>query len=65
MLPGLVVRVYHLLTTTFHLKKDLALALAGSIPTEVGKLINMQKLYLYENQLTGTPRLLMLPGLVA
>jgi hypothetical protein len=33
-------------------------ALAGSIPTEFGKLINMRQLYLNNNQLTGTPSLL-------
>jgi hypothetical protein len=42
------IRVYHLL-------KDLPRALAGSIPTEFGKLINMQNLTLDDNQLTGTP----------
>jgi hypothetical protein len=30
-------------------------ALAGSIPTEFGKLINMKELDFYSNQLTGTP----------
>jgi hypothetical protein len=39
-------------------------ALAGSIPTEFGKLINMRYLHLESNKLSGTPRLLMLPGLV-
>jgi hypothetical protein len=33
-------------------------ALAGSIPTEFGKLINMRELYLYNNKLSGTPSLL-------
>jgi hypothetical protein len=36
--------------------------LAGSIPTEFGKLINMQHLRLGQNELTGTPSLLILPG---
>jgi hypothetical protein len=34
-------------------EEDLPLALAGSIPTEFGKLIDLEKLWLYENQLTG------------
>ena len=39
-------------------------ALAGSIPTEFGELINLTTLVLAKNQLTGTPHLLMLPGVV-
>ncbi len=39
-------------------------ALAGSIPTEIGKLINMTTLLLNENQLSGTPSLLIFPGVV-
>jgi Leucine-rich repeat (LRR) protein len=35
--------------------KTSSFALAGSIPTEFGKLINVQTLYLYNNKLTGTP----------
>ena len=35
--------------------KTSSVALAGSIPTEFGKLINVQTLYLYNNKLTGTP----------
>ncbi len=38
--------------------------LAGSIPTEFGKLINMEYLNLGYNKLTGTPSLLILPGVV-
>ena len=34
-------------------EKDLPLALAGSIPTEFGELINLTDLYLSENNLTG------------
>jgi hypothetical protein len=39
-------------------------ALAGSIPTEFGKLINMKTLTLHENKLSGTAALLILPGAV-
>jgi hypothetical protein len=39
-------------------------ALAGSIPTEFGKLINNTILNRQWNKLTGTPRLLILPGVV-
>ncbi len=39
-------------------------ALAGSIPTEFGMLINMKTLALSLNRLTGTLRLLMLCGVV-
>ncbi len=39
-------------------------ALAGSIPTEFGKLINMISLRLEDNKLSGTPSLPILPGLV-
>jgi hypothetical protein len=39
-------------------------ALAGSIPTEFGKLINMTNVYVGGNKLTGTPSLLILPGVV-
>jgi hypothetical protein len=38
--------------------------LAGSIPTEFGKLINLNRLKLYSNKLTGTPRLFISPGVV-
>jgi hypothetical protein len=51
-------QVYHLL------KNDLPLALAGSIPTEFGKLINLIDLALFENTLTCKPRLLVSPCLV-
>jgi hypothetical protein len=40
-------------------------ALAGSIPTEFGKLTDVGTLRLSVNELTGTPRLLMLRGVVA
>jgi hypothetical protein len=33
-------------------------ALAGSIPTEFGELINLTDLDLYNNKLSGTPSLL-------
>ncbi len=39
-------------------------ALAGSIPTEFGKLINMITLRLDDNKLSGTPSLPILPGVV-
>jgi Leucine-rich repeat (LRR) protein len=38
--------------------------LAGSIPTEFGELIKLTYLGLDSNKLTGTPRLLILPGVV-
>jgi Leucine-rich repeat (LRR) protein len=44
--------------------KTSSFALAGSIPTEFGKLINMKILYLDHNKLTGTPSLLILHGVV-
>ncbi len=44
--------------------KTSSFALAGSIPIEFGKLIDMTILGLSVNQLTGTPRLLILPGVV-
>jgi Leucine-rich repeat (LRR) protein len=55
--PGVVVRVYHLL-------ENVLFALAGSIPTEFGELINLTDLCLNDNQLSGTPSLLILPGVV-
>jgi hypothetical protein len=36
-------------------EKDLPLALAGSIPTEFGELMNLQTLHLAYNILTGMP----------
>jgi hypothetical protein len=39
-------------------------ALAGSIPPEFSTLINMTTLLLNENELSGTPSLLILPGVV-
>ncbi len=42
--------------------KTSSFAPPGSIPTEFGKLINLTYLGLHSNQLTGAPRLLMLPG---
>ncbi len=57
ILPGVVVRVYHFLKTS-------SFTLAGSIPTEFGKLINLTDLGLGDNNLTGTPRLLTLPSAV-
>jgi hypothetical protein len=39
-------------------------ALAGSIPTEFGGLINLTGLDLRVNKLSGTPSLLILPGVV-
>jgi Leucine-rich repeat (LRR) protein len=53
---------YYESTTCF---KTSSSALAGSIPTEFGKLINLKTLYLSFNKLTGTLRLLMLCGVVA
>jgi hypothetical protein len=56
--------VYHLLKKTFHLcwqahqHAGSSFALAGSIPTEFGELINLTDLRLFSNNLTGTPRLL-------
>ena len=44
--------------------KTSSFALAGSIPTEFGKLINMKYLWLHGNELSGTPSLLILPGVV-
>ena len=44
--------------------KTSSFALAGSIPTEFGKLINLIDLRLSNNNLTGTPRLLISPGVV-
>jgi hypothetical protein len=44
--------------------KTSSFALAGSIPTEFGKLINMKNLWLNNNKLSGTPSLLILPGVV-
>ncbi len=44
--------------------KTSSFALAGSIPTEFGELINLTRLDLYENELSGTPILLILPGVV-
>jgi hypothetical protein len=38
--------------------------LAGSIPTEFGELINLTCLSLNSNKLSGTPSLLILPGVV-
>ena len=43
---------------------DHELALAGLIPTEFGKLSNLTHLYLHDNELSGTPSLLILPGVV-
>jgi hypothetical protein len=45
------------------LKKP-SFALAGSIPTEFGELINLSNLHLEENKLSGTPSLLILHGVV-
>jgi hypothetical protein len=39
-------------------------ALAGSIPTEFGELVNLNALYLQCNKLSGTPSSLILPGVV-
>jgi hypothetical protein len=44
--------------------KTSSFALTGSIPTEFGKLIKLQILWLHRNQLTGTPSLLIFPGVV-
>ena len=38
--------------------------MAGSIPTEFGKLVNLTNLSLWGNELSGTPSLLILPGVV-
>ncbi len=40
--------------------KTSSFALAGSIPTELGELINLTYLRLQRNNVTGTPRLLIL-----
>ncbi len=45
-------------------EKDLPFALAGSIPTEFGELINLAYLGLEVNELSGTPSLLILLGVV-
>jgi Leucine-rich repeat (LRR) protein len=44
--------------------KTSSYALAGSIPTEFGELINLTYLSLGDNGLSGTPSLLILPGVV-
>ena len=44
--------------------KTSSFALAGSIPTEIGELINLTYLNLEENKLSGTPSLLILPPVV-
>ena len=44
--------------------KTSSFALAGSIPTEFGELINLTYLDLEGNKLSGTPSLLILPGVV-
>ena len=44
--------------------KNVLIRVAGSIPTEFGKLINMTNLILQWNKLTGTAALLILSGLV-
>ena len=44
--------------------KTSSFALAGSIPTELGELINLTNLDLERNKLTGTPSLLILHGVV-
>ncbi len=48
-------------TTCF---KTSSFALAGSIPTEFGELINLTYLGLGDNKLSGTPSLLILPSVV-
>ncbi len=44
--------------------KTSSFALAGSIPTEFGKLINIKYLRLNDNKLSGTRSLLILPAVV-
>jgi hypothetical protein len=44
--------------------KPSSFALAGSIPTEFGELINLTAIDLSDNKLSGTPSLLILPGVV-
>ncbi len=44
--------------------KTSSYALAGSFPTEFGELINLTHLNLEGNKLSGTPSLLILPGVV-
>ena len=44
--------------------KPSSYALAGSIPTEFGELINLTDLDLSDNKLSGTPSLLLSPGVV-
>ncbi len=44
--------------------KTFSSALAGSIPTEFGELINLTDLDLSDNEMSGTPSLLILPGVV-
>ena len=44
--------------------KTSSFALAGSMPTEFGELINLTYLDLRFNNLSGTPFLLILPGVV-
>jgi hypothetical protein len=44
--------------------KTYSFGLAGSIPTEFGKLINMQTLWLQGNEFSGTASLFILPGVV-